>query len=534
MVFGFFTRRPTVAGTTEEQDSTANDAPEVQQELPQPIPVEPTSSTEGTTSSTPVPEETKMKKPASLRKTQSKAAFAYWKEREKKLHSPAPSVTAAVATPPPPTPTPPPQELVTDPTPLYTLISSVPAQTLRSYCLAHLNPAKFPPPPSASPKSRRRKSTVPQAGNAASAIISRKTHRRSQSGTSQVEGVEEERKDDEDRLSPETLTTLTHFFRTLEPPPQLHCVRCHKGYFELENTDTSCRVPHDDDSTIVERVGVSIVGDTATYETLWGCCGKTVEGDGDQGPPDGWCYEGLHTIDTRRARFRADSTPHDDKLRDCSKLRCFNPPAYRDSDSDGESVVQAKRKRRKSMAVDEGDDGKSATSEVKRRRRNTKKVQEEDEESVVSEPKKRRTRARKAPVSPEEVQTEDDQMDVDDDKPSAPATPASPKRRGRPPKSTTTRSTKPRPKAGQASPAPQAFDAVFVEIRRSSRSPVRPSGSKLKKEVTMKNAQAEEEEEEEETQKVVPAKTPRKRGRPKKALQEVVDSSIAAENEMDG
>jgi hypothetical protein len=29
---------------------------------------------------------------------------------------------------------------------------------------------------------------------------------------------------------------------------------------------------------------------------LWGCCGKTVEGDGDMGPPDGWCYEGMHTV----------------------------------------------------------------------------------------------------------------------------------------------------------------------------------------------------------------------------------------------
>ena len=31
------------------------------------------------------------------------------------------------------------------------------------------------------------------------------------------------------------------------------------------------------------------------YET-YGCCGKTVEGEGDLGPPDGWCYEGMHTV----------------------------------------------------------------------------------------------------------------------------------------------------------------------------------------------------------------------------------------------
>ncbi|KIK58032.1 hypothetical protein GYMLUDRAFT_60900 [Collybiopsis luxurians FD-317 M1] len=48
---------------------------------------------------------------------------------------------------------------------------------------------------------------------------------------------------------------------------------------------------------------------------LWNRCGKSVEGDGDMGPPDGWCYEGKHNTDTKRARFRADSTLYDDKLR---------------------------------------------------------------------------------------------------------------------------------------------------------------------------------------------------------------------------
>lgn len=387
----------------------------------------------------------------------------------------------------------------------------------------------------------------------------------------------------EEALSPETLTTLTQFFRTLTPPPQLHCVRCHKGYFELENTDTSCRVPHDDDSTIVERVGLTLgsKAETATYETLWGCCGRTVEGDGDQGPPDGWCYEGMHTIDTRRARFRADSTIQDDKLTSCARMRCFGPKV--DSvDSDGESVeapVRAKRKRRKSTVVgevDDDDDAKSVTSEVKRRKRNTKKVVEAEEEgedakSVVSEPKKRRTRTRKAPTSPEEVNTDDD-MDVDEPQPSAPATPASPKRgRGKPPKSATqprSRSVNPRSKAGEASPTPASGSVPYVDIRRSSRSPVRPQptpGSKLKKQLSLaslkeasssksvkpessrsvrrttravEKAEEEEDEEDEETQKAtpapVPSKTPRKRGpgRPRKALQEVVDSSVAAENEM--
>lgn len=57
---------------------------------------------------------------------------------------------------------------------------------------------------------------------------------------------------------------------------------------------------HDDDAAEVERVGkgrLSLGGEGgARYETLWGCCGRTVEGDGDMGPPDGWCYEGKHTV----------------------------------------------------------------------------------------------------------------------------------------------------------------------------------------------------------------------------------------------
>lgn len=162
--------------------------------------------------------------------------------------------------------------LPTDPSPLRRLIASVPPQTLHTYTLAHLDPLSSP--------------------------------------------------------DPAALTVLFNFFATLAPPPRLHCVRCHKGYFQVENTDRSCLVPHDDESAEVERVGASSrsKGLGTEYETLWGCCGKTVEGDGDMGPPDGWCYEGKHTTDMKRARFRADSTPYDDKLASCERLRCHRPP----------------------------------------------------------------------------------------------------------------------------------------------------------------------------------------------------------------
>lgn len=97
-------------------------------------------------------------------------------------------------------------------------------------------------------------------------------------------------------LSPLTLTVLTSFFSALTPPPLLHCARCHKGFFDVENNDRSCTVPHDDDTALIERVGKGNGRVAGEYETLWGCCGRTVEGDGDQGPPDGWCYEGRHTV----------------------------------------------------------------------------------------------------------------------------------------------------------------------------------------------------------------------------------------------
>jgi len=143
------------------------------------------------------------------------------------------------------TPSPPP---TTDPTALRSLILTIPPKILHSYVLTHLSPPPITPLDLAS--------TPPVPS-----------------------------------LSPLTLTILTSFFSALTPPPLLHCARCHKGFFDVENDDRSCTVGHDDDSAEVERVGRG-----AGYETLWGCCGRTVDGDGDMGPPDGWCYEGKHTV----------------------------------------------------------------------------------------------------------------------------------------------------------------------------------------------------------------------------------------------
>ncbi|KAN0126481.1 hypothetical protein V8E52_000121 [Russula decolorans] len=154
---------------------------------------------------------------------------------------------------------------------------------------------------------------------------------------------------------PDILAALASFFATLSPPPLLHCVRCHDDYTDIENGDRSCRVPHDDDSAEVEYIGHKR-GDS-DYETYYGCCGKTVEGEGDLGPPDGWCYEGMHTTDTKRARFRADSTNADDKLDSCLRLNCHNIRARfpNAKESVGAGASTSGRAKRARPPTDEGD-----------------------------------------------------------------------------------------------------------------------------------------------------------------------------------
>ncbi|KAF8885782.1 hypothetical protein BD779DRAFT_1532430 [Infundibulicybe gibba] len=265
-----------------------------------------------------------------------------------KFESPAPVDSEA----PPPTPSPPPQILVTDPKPLRDLVANIPAKILHEYVLGQLS---------------------------------------------------------SDDTPPATLTTLTSFFAHLAPPSKLHCLRCHKGFFEIENDDRSCLVPHDDESAEVERVSTDKAKKLgAVHETLWGCCGKTTEGSGDMGPPDGWCYEGRHTTDPKRARFRADSTPQDDKLTTCK--RCPTTPL---------SLARGRSPRKRSRGdASPSRSTSSSSSEVEqttktRRRQSSKK------------PRTRKPRAedaRETPALPAAPPTPDirpDDMDIDASSPPA-------------------------------------------------------------------------------------------------------------------
>lgn len=131
---------------------------------------------------------------------------------------------------------------------------------------------------------------------------------------------------------------ISAFFTGLTAPPKQHCVRCHQDYFDIDNGPRSCVKEHDDDSAIVRGFAASV------HRTFWGCCGQTVDGDGDQGPPTGWCYEGPHTTDREEARYRQDGTPEDDHLGDCTKLRC------------GQASRKLKRKRADSVDSDSDED----------------------------------------------------------------------------------------------------------------------------------------------------------------------------------
>jgi hypothetical protein len=141
------------------------------------------------------------------------------------------------------------------------------------------------------------------------------------------------------------------------------------------------------------------------------------------GPPDGWCYEGKHTVchspyrsvlllidmktDMKRARFRADSTLHDDKLVPCSRLRCHrqSPSSITSSDSVDEKPRSRKRARKTVEHQDSSEASARASSSIK--------GEESDGEEKkfakkpgVKEAMKKRSRPRKSAGV--------DNMDVDD------------------------------------------------------------------------------------------------------------------------
>lgn len=128
-----------------------------------------------------------------------------------------------------------------------------------------------------------------------------------------------------------------------------------------------------------------------------------------------------HQTDLKRARFRADSTPNDDKLTSCSRLRCpgtlFSP-----APSSVAHIVRAPRKR---VRTGEGTDAEDPVSQT-------------DAETEKSARKRRRTksttsrRKSEGDAVPKDEVKEDQKMDVD-----APAFTPKPRRMRKPRTSTT-------------------------------------------------------------------------------------------------
>ncbi|KAI5993460.1 hypothetical protein EDD15DRAFT_2367203 [Pisolithus albus] len=281
MVFGIFTRKPPIpSSVSPEQPVTNANSPE-----PRPVLSRLPTPTPSTVSIPASARQSPLRFPTSLRAVFAGSTSELVLGDSDHDTGTANGEESPGAQPPmTPSPPPPPPPVAADSKALYDLMLTIPPKTLHAYTLTHLRPLS--PEPSSS---RLYNNTITP-------------------GTAPIPSPP----------SPDTVSKLHKFFATLAPPPLLHCVRCHADFYDIENEekDKACHVPHDDESALVSRVT------GGGYETLWGCCGKTVEGDGGEGPPDGWCYEGRHTGDTKRARFRADSTIHDDKLTSCLKLNC--------------------------------------------------------------------------------------------------------------------------------------------------------------------------------------------------------------------
>ncbi|GJJ07084.1 hypothetical protein Clacol_001283 [Clathrus columnatus] len=224
------------------------------------------------------------------------------------------------------------------------------------------------------------------------------------------------------------LHALASFFSELQPPIRLHCVRCHKSFFEVDNDDRSCTMPHDDESAEVEPVR------GGGHETRWDCCGRIVEGAGELGPPSGWCYEGKHTIDLKRARYRNDSSLSDDKLISCQKKKCFKhlqpkeekqrPPPSRSGKprsvivpEDARSVrsTRSTRSLKEDAVIGIGKpvvviSTTSVSTAGKKRKRAVKNEEDEEdsEEEPIIKPKSKATRTRAKPKEKENNQTDND------------------------------------------------------------------------------------------------------------------------------
>ncbi|KAF9014630.1 hypothetical protein BDZ89DRAFT_444209 [Hymenopellis radicata] len=187
------------------------------------------------------------------------------------------------------------------------------------------------------------------------------------------------------------------------------------------------------------------------------------------GPPDGYCYEGKHTTDPKRARFRADSTIHDDKLTSCTSLKCFAPPTPSSPSQSSESVTSRRRTTTRKRARPQSMAQKAEEDETE----DVTVANDTETASVLGTPssaakprrkKRAKTTSADKAFKPSLASDEDEEMDIDDAASSA----SKPKRKSR-------------PRAKKGSPSEKHFPtststSPILKPTRMSASPTRSTG----------------------------------------------------------
>ncbi|KAG8712054.1 hypothetical protein FRC08_015096 [Ceratobasidium sp. 394] len=99
---------------------------------------------------------------------------------------------------------------------------------------------------------------------------------------------------------------------TLEP---LHCVRCHRKYFESENTNSSCKIEHDEP----EDEGILVYeGHNKKRMHRYPCCDESFPLDSDSEPTSTICYTDWHTTDPEDVEYERNKT-----VQTCEEAGCI-------------------------------------------------------------------------------------------------------------------------------------------------------------------------------------------------------------------
>lgn len=126
--------------------------------------------------------------------------------------------------------------------------------------------------------------------------------------------------------------------------------------------------------------------------------------------------DATHQTDLKRARFRADSSIHDDKLTTCERLRCHDPPLPSDMSSPPSSPrARKKTTRKRPRPADDDQEGAEADQPMDDTQSVISSKGKGKQKAQPSKPRKKRAKTSNADkmFKPEPVSDNDD-MDVDE------------------------------------------------------------------------------------------------------------------------